>query len=633
MRVFYLPRYWSPLPSAGEYSTGGAQTIPPLTFEVLRELVVRLPTHRSLSELLEGMGHAAQLLLPNLQLAFLLRQPDATLELVYGAPTHQERALREHLDQLIDQGQLAQALKEGLAWVSLAPNQRGLLSRIATQRHIHGLILWIAPALDPSWSQILGTLADLTAVGIEWLTGDAEASLSPPMSFLPPTQAFDLAVPTDRLTGLAHRSHFMRFIQQAILEARPGYLAVLLLDIDGFQRVNHELGYEVGDRLLCELALRLEAALRSHAAHTYLGGEGHEICFARTGADEFGIALRGVYSPQRLGELAAYLHRHIAEGFFHAGERFYLSVSIGIAIGNGPAGATHPSTLMRQADTALKRAKQLGRNRYAIYEPGWEERGGAHLRTESLLQEALYRDCFRLFFQPQFDLQSGRLVGAEVLLRLTLGDGGSIPPSCFIPIAETTGQIIEISQWTLRQVCRQIRTWEGMGLGPIPLAVNLSAVELVQPHLTEQICSILDEEGIAPHHLHLELTETAIARHESQALAILKSLHAAGFAIWIDDFGTGYSSLKSIKHYPAAGVKLDREFVQDIAHDSGSRAITRAILDLARELGYPVVAEGIEAVEQWALLRDWGCPIGQGYLLGRPVNAIEFQQRYLAPCS
>lgn len=229
----------------------------------------------------------------------------------------------------------------------------------------------------------------------------------------------------------------------------------------------------------------------------------------------------------------------------------------------------------------------------------------------------------------QFDLATGRLVGAEVLLRLTLGDANTIPPSCFIPVAESTGQIIEITQWMIRRVCRQLCAWDGLGLAQIPLSVNVSAVELSQPHLAARICTILKEEGVEPHRLHLEITETAIARQEHEALANLEALRTAGFAIWIDDFGTGYSSLKSIRRYPVSGIKLDREFVQDLDRDPAARAIIRAILDLAAALAYPVVAEGIEDAEQCALLRAWGCTIGQGYFLGRPVDVLEFQRSYL----
>jgi diguanylate cyclase (GGDEF)-like protein len=594
--------------------------------------MARLHSCRSLSELLAIIEHGARLLLPTAQMAFLLRQPDACLEIVHCVPPTATDRLGALVDELIDRGHFGQALKQGLAWASAGSDRACLLSRISTASRIHGLALWVDPALAPPWHQTLGALTDLVGLGLERLNDDAEAVLLP----LQPTstrsrQALDIAIPVDRLTGLAHRTHFMRFLQQAILDSAPQLsAATLLLDVDGFHRVNRELSYETGDQILCELATRLDGALRSQLAYESLGVVERDICFARTGADEFGIALARVHHPQRLAELAAHLHGHLAAGFLQQGSRLHLSVSIGIAAANGLTESTSAQDLMRNADAALKRAKQAGRNRHMLYESGWEAPGTPHLRTESLLQEALRQDTFSLHFQPQFELATGRLAGAEVLLRLTLGDGTPLSPASFIPVAESTGQIIEIGEWVLRRTCRQLRAWDALGLARIPLAINVSAIELSQPDLSTRLQSILEQEHIGMERLHLEITETAIAHNEGQATSNLKTLRAAGFEIWIDDFGTGYSSLKSIKNYPASGIKLDREFVKDLSEDQGARVVAASILDLARNLGYPVVAEGIEDAVQCALLRGQGCDLGQGFHLGRPVDALEFQRLYLS---
>ncbi len=405
MKRLISPRYWAPVSRDSGQAAGAKASLYPLAFDALRQVIRRLSACRSLAELLGIVEHAAGLMLPSIRMAVLLRQPDATLEMVYCLPAAEETELRLQFEQLIDQGQVAQALTQGLAWVQPQAERHWLLTQIATQGRIHGLILWGSPGLAPPWHQILGALADLTGFGLEWLTGDAQAVLVPPATHLPPTPAFDLAVPTDQLTGLAHRVHFMRFLQQAILDNSPERaVALLLLDIDGFQRVNQELGYETGDRLLCELALRLDGALRSQWVRAHIGAMDHEICFARTGADEFGIAVGCLHLSKRIGELAAYLHGHIAEGFWHQDTRIHLSVSIGIATTNGAGETTNAQALLRQADTALKRAKQSGRNQYALYEPSHEETATPHLRTESLLQEALRQDLFSLFLQPQFDL-------------------------------------------------------------------------------------------------------------------------------------------------------------------------------------------------------------------------------------
>ncbi|ADC63121.1 bifunctional diguanylate cyclase/phosphodiesterase [Allochromatium vinosum] len=626
------PRSLSPAESVDELPSGTLPRLHPLTLNVLREVIARLHSCRSLSELLAGIERGARLLLPTTQMAVLLRQPDACLEIVHCAPHTATDSLGALVDDLIDRGHFGQALKQGFVWASAGPDRTCLLSRISTASRIHGLVLWVDPALSPPWHQTLGALTDLIGLGLERLNDDAEAVLLPrPATSARSRPALDIAIPVDRLTGLAHRTHFMRFLQRAILDSAPQLsVATLLLDVDGFHRVNRELSYETGDQILCELAARLNGALQSQSACDSLGVAERDICFARTGADEFGIALARVHHPQRLVELAAQLHSHIAAGFQQQGSRLHLSVSIGIAVASGLAESTSAQDLMRNADAALKRAKQAGRNRHVLYEPSWESSGTHHLRTESLLQEALRQDTFNLHFQPQFELATGRLAGAEVLLRLTLGDGTPLSPASFIPVAESTGQIIEIGEWVLRRACRQLRAWDALGLARIPLAINVSAIELSQPDLSIRLQSILEQEGIGMERLHLEITETAIAHNEGQTIANLKTLRAAGFEIWIDDFGTGYSSLKSIKNYPASGIKLDREFVKDLSEDHGARVVAAAILDLAWNLGYPVVAEGIEDAAQCALLRGQGCDIGQGFHLGHPVDALEFQRLYLS---
>ena len=632
MKQIPHPRFLCPAESVNDLSSGSASGIHPLALDVLREAMARLPSCRSFAELLAVIERGTRLLLPTAQMAFLLRQPDACLEIVHCVPSAAQDRLRALVDELIERDRFGQALKQGFAWSSAGPDRTCLLSRISTTSRIHGLVLWVDPALAPPWHQTLGALTDLVGLGLERLNEDAEAV----MVQLPPSgarsrQPLDVAIPADRLTGLAHRAHFMRFLQQAILDSVPHLsAAALLLDIDGFHRVNRELSYESGDQILCELALRLDGALRSESTCDRVGIVEHDICFARTGADEFGVALARVHHPQRLGELAAHLHSHIAEGFLQQGSRLHLSVSIGIAAASGLAESTSAQDLMRNADTALKRAKQAGRNRYALYESSWEAPGTPHLRTESLLQEALRQDSFTLHFQPQFALATGHLTGAEVLLRLTLGDGTPLSPASFIPVAESTGQIIEIGEWVLRRACRQLRVWDALGLARIPFAVNVSAIELSQADLSTRLQFILEQEGVGMERLHLEITETAIARNEALAIANLKALRAAGFEIWIDDFGTGYSSLKSIKNYPASGLKLDREFVKDLSEDQAARVVAASILDLARNLGYPVVAEGIENAVQCALLRSQGCDIGQGFHLGHPVDALEFQRLYLS---
>ncbi len=627
------PRLQSPAETPGEHSSGSTPDIYPLILSVVREAMSRLPACRTLAELFSVLDQCARALLPTARMGVLLRQPDACFELVHCAPAACAASLRGLMDELIEQGHFALALKQGTCWFASPANETALLFRIATANRIYGVAAWVGQRIPKHLQQGLGTLVDLAGLCLDRLHGGAVSFLVSSPADSPGANGanpgMDIAIPADQLTGLAHRTYFIGFLQQAILDRAPRTaVTTILLDIDGFHRVNHEYGYETGDQVLRELALRLDGALRSPFARDTFGIAERDLCFARTGADEFGLVLCHLPCPQRLPDLAAHLHSHITEGFVQGGARLYLSVSIGVASCENLAEATSAAVLLRNADTALKRAKAAGRNQVAVYEPGWEELCSTHLRTESLLQDALRNDAFRLHFQPLFRLADMRLLGAEVLLRLTCRDGTPLPPSSFIPIAESTGQIVEIGEWVARQTCRQIHAWDALGFARIPLSINVSAIELNHTDLAARFGSILEQERVPVERLHIEITETAIARNEEQALATIRELRAAGFEVWIDDFGTGYSSLKSIKNYPATGIKLDREFVRDLTQDQAAEVITGCILTMARHLGYPVVAEGIEHSAQYDLLRRYGCDAGQGFHLGRPVDRDVFQARY-----
>lgn len=636
------PALFSGHPSSAEASEespgAGPTDIYPLAIDVLREAVVRLPTCRTLSELLTALNHCATLLAPRMQAGFMLRQPDACFELVFGSPIRVQNELRDLSDHLIETGDFARAVRQG-EWSGLLADERTfLLQSIANSKRIHGMAIWIDHAIPSAIRQPLAILADLTAQSLERMIGSTHAFPLPgdacPAGARQVILLDEVAIPADQLTGLAHRTSFVRFLQRAILNTpKERTVGTLLLDVDGFHRVNREFGCEAGDRVLRDVAFRLECALRSPFIHETMRVLESDICLARTGADEFGLAIAHLRHPHRLLEIASHLQDHLAEGFRQHGARLYLSVSIGIASAHETPEPASAQTLLRSADTALKRAKSAGRNQHVVYQAAWNEFGSTHLRTEMLLQEALRDDRFELHYQPLFRLADSALSGAEVLLRLRLGDGAPVPPSSFIPVAESTGQIVEIGEWVLRKVCRQIHVWDALGYPRLPLSVNVSAIELSQTDLAPRLGRILEEEGVPTRRLHIEITETAIARNEAQALANIRSLRAAGFDVWIDDFGTGYSSLKSIKNFPVSGIKLDREFVRDLAQNPTTEVIANSILSMAQQLGYPVVAEGIETVGQFQFLQHHGCHAGQGFHLGRPVCAEVFQTRYFKPGS
>lgn len=634
MNLVPHPRLLSPAESPGEHSQGVPANFYPLAIDVLRDAMGRFQRCRSLDEVLGLLVQCATLMRPSVQLCLLLRQPDACFEVVQCAPERAREGLRQLSEQLIESGRFAQALQTGDHLGSPTADQTCLLLSLATPRRIYGMAIFVDHQIPRAMCQPLGALIDVASLYIERLHGDPEqftAGADPgPTRDGYPAVAKPFPNSADLLTGLAHRSQFIRFLQRAILDRRArDAVGTLLLDIDGFHRVNREFGCEAGDRVLRDVALRLDGALRSRFVYDRLGIAECDLCFARTGGDEFGIAIARLRHPGHLGDLAIHLHSHLAEGFQQNGHRLHLSVSIGVAAADGDDDTCSAQTLLRSTDTALKRAKGAGRNQHAVYEAAWDESGSSHLRTESLLQEALRHDHFTLHIQPIFRLQDGTLASAEVLLRLRLGDGAPLPPSTFIPVAESTGQIVEIGEWVLRHSCRLLHAWDGRGIRHIPLAINVSAIELCRSDLAGRFLQILEEERTPVARLHLEITETALALNENQALANLRALRAAGFEVWIDDFGTGYSSLKSLKNFPVSGLKLDQDFVRDLAHNPAAKVITRSILTMARDLGYPVIAEGIEGADQLQFLQQHGCHSGQGFHLGHPAGAATFETLYL----
>ncbi|AFL75965.1 putative bifunctional diguanylate cyclase/phosphodiesterase [Thiocystis violascens] len=607
----------------------------PLAIDVIRAAISRYPACRTLYELFGKLHQSIGFLQPFAQMAILLRQPDACFELFYCSNAAARESMTALSDRLIETGHFAQALQQrGCLAVEFA-DHTGFMHALATPNRVSGMVL-LDRTIPASLHQPFAALVDLAAVNLDNLHNGAATFLAPHYRLqYRDTDARvydDRVIPADQLTGLAQRAQFIRFLQRAFLEqaSRSG-IGILLLDIDRFHHINREFGSETGDRVLRDVALRLDSALRSRHVCAVLGIAERDLCFARTGADEFGLALSHMRYPGRLAEIATYLHSHLAEGFRQEGFRLYPSVSIGVASSHSQAEPISAQAMLRSADTALKRAKTVGRNRHVVYESAWDTAGSPSLRTESLLQEALREDRFQLHFQPLFRLDDQALVGAEVLLRLQKEDGIPVSPAEFIPIAENTGQIVEIGEWVWRRVCRQIQVWDAAGFPRIPLSINVSAIELSSGDLAAKLALILRQEGIRPERLHIEITETAVACNEEQALASLRALRSAGFEIWIDDFGIGYSSLRSVKNYPISGLKLDREFVKDLALDPAAEVIAGTILTMARQLNHSVIAEGIENEAQFQLLKQHGCTSGQGYHLGHPVLAETFQARYFVP--
>ncbi|WP_430433935.1 EAL domain-containing protein [Methyloversatilis sp.] len=416
----------------------------------------------------------------------------------------------------------------------------------------------------------------------------------------------------DFLTGLPNRALLTERLAQAIGQAARHHkqVALLFIDLDFFKRINDSLGHAVGDQLLQCVAERLVGCVRTTDS----------VC--RQGGDEFVILLAEIEQPQDAAGVADKLHQAFIEPQQVAGHALQITLSIGISV--YPDDGNTADAMMQNADTAMYHAKAQGRNNCQFFTPEMNARAVHRLLIESGLRRALGNAEFRLHYQPQMNLASGGMTGAEALLRWRDPVHGLIPPAQFIQIAEECGLIVPIGQWVMREACRQIRAWLDAGLRVVPVAVNISAVELWRPGFADSVARILGEAGVPPHLLELELTESRLMEDAESSMSVLKSLKCIGVQLVIDDFGTGYSSLSYLRRFPFDALKIDQSFVHDLDSDEGDDGIVGAIIGMATHLRQKVIAEGVETEQQLALLRIRQCESVQGHLLGRPVDADAF---------
>ena len=417
----------------------------------------------------------------------------------------------------------------------------------------------------------------------------------------------------DGLTRLPNRTLLSDRVEQEIQIARrdQNCLTVFSIDVDGFRQVNDAYGHATGDRLLVEIARRIREAIRMRDT------------VARLGGDEFIVLAAGCSAGDAV-QLAEKLLVVVREPLAIHGHELRVSVSIGIALydGHDPL----PGDLLRNADTAMNHARQLGHNGYAFFASSMSDDAQKQLQLVQDLQQALDRGQLVLYYQPKYSARDGIMTGAEALLRWRHPIRGLVPPGDFIPLAEKTGLIFQIGEWVLNEACRQMRAWCDAGYTRWTISVNLSALQFNHPGLIEMVREALERYGLEPRYLTLEITESTAMHDADASLAILRQIHDMGVGISIDDFGTGYSSLLYLKRLPANELKIDRGFVRDLTHDTEDAAIIAAIVALGRTLNLNVVAEGVETREQQEYLTRLGCTSLQGYLLGRPMPAEDFIQ-------
>jgi len=421
----------------------------------------------------------------------------------------------------------------------------------------------------------------------------------------------------DALTGLPNRLLFSDRLEHAIQRAnrQRDKVAVFFIDLDRFKNINDTLGHPVGDELIQQAANRLRRAVRE------------EDTVARLGGDEFIIALEGINNDHDVDGLARKVINTFQEPFEIQGHELHVTLSMGVSL--YPADGQDGESLIKNADVAMYRAKEEGRNNYNFYTSDLATSVFERLALESALRRALERNEMRLVYQPQFCLEGDRVIGCESLMRWDNPAFGEVSPSRFVPIAEESGLIIELGRWGLITACSQMERWLLAGAPIERMAVNVSAIQLQRSDFVATVKEVLEETGLSAKYLELEVTESVIMHNSEHATEILSELKALGVGLAIDDFGTGYSSLSYLKRLPVDKLKIDRSFVSDIPHDSNDVEIARAVIALAKSLGLRVIAEGLETEEQRRFMITEGGQHAQGYLFGKPMSSEEFFNLYL----
>ena len=414
----------------------------------------------------------------------------------------------------------------------------------------------------------------------------------------------------DALTGLPNRALLQDRLQRAILHAERdcGGITVAFIDLDNFKLINDTLGHSVGDTLLQCMGERMVGCIRASDTVARLGGDEFIILLADKAAEVSDI-------EATMSRVAA----AIAQPVSLAGTSIRVTASIGIALYPGDGRDT--TTLLSNADAAMYRAKEIGRDGMQFCAPSISKAAGERYLLQQELRGAVERREFVLLYQPQADLRTGRVLGVEALIRWRHPTRGTVSPATFIPLAEETGLIVPIGDWVLNEACRQLRDWRHAGLHALSVGVNVSARQITDGSLAGRVSRALQAHGVAAASLDLEVTESLIMGDMERAVATMRELHELGVQLSIDDFGTGYSSLSALRHFPVGRLKIDRSFITDLATDEDGRAVVGAIISLGQKMGLRVIAEGVETIEQMAFLRDNHCDEVQGYYLSKPVVA------------
>lgn len=415
----------------------------------------------------------------------------------------------------------------------------------------------------------------------------------------------------DSLTGLPNREHLFEHLACMTTEGRGDFpFAVFMIDLNRFRKITRSLGMDIGNKVLVAVAECLHGVF------------GNMSLLARCGADRFIAVVESLDQEEQAGDIAASIHETLSKVFIADSNELFVTASVGVSF--YPKDGNGAEALLKNVESALYAAKVTGGRSFQAYQSAMDTHERVGLAMESALYRALENKEFMLHYQPQFDLSDERLIGAEALIRWRHPESGMISPADFIPLLEETGLIVPVGDWILRTACAQNKKWQEAGLPPVRIAVNLSVMQFQQADLVQAITKILQETGLAPEYLELEITENIAVHNEEAVIAILGELRRVGIRIAIDDFGTGYSSLSYLKHFPIDKLKIDQSFVRDCKEGKHDEGIVRAIIGMGHSLNLKVIAEGVETWAQADFLQRNGCDEVQGYFYGKPMTADDF---------
>ncbi|OOZ39358.1 hypothetical protein BOW53_11930 [Solemya pervernicosa gill symbiont] len=536
------------------------------------------------------------------------------------------------IDSLIERGEFAWALNQNRPLQVVDGDQQLLLHVLATRTRVRGMFVGIikkettfptAPAQNLISIILHNCAYALESSALYSLISEQNQNLEKIVETR--TRELEYNYGHDSLTELPNRLMFQDRVEQAMNRVRGAeqIVAVLLIDLDMFKRINDTLGIAAGDQLLVTVADRLMHCL-DNAEVAQFDPDRVGLTIARLGGDEFAVLLSDIDSIDPINYVTRRIIETLSMGVELDANEVFTTCSIGISL--YPKDGADSDTLLKNADAAMYHAKRQGRNNYQFYAEEINETSYHHLQLENQLRHAIDREELLLHYQPKVEVTSGRIIGMEALIRWNQPEMGIVSPVVFIPIAEYTGLITVIGEWVLRTACRQVKNWLEQGFDDFRMSVNLSPQQFRQADILQRILSIVESEEVEPRYLEVEITEGAIMDDVDAAIETMQQLNDAGIALSIDDFGTGYSSLSYLKRFPINTLKIDRSFVNDITSDPDDAAIVTAIIAMAHSMGLNVIAEGVETDEQLAFLRALKCDEIQGYLFSPPLPVERFNE-------